>query len=255
MAKKLLKLLPIILVVGFIVISGSTTWASKQVHDQIAKQLHAFEGELLPFALNMSLAFLIVYSAWLFYGSAKTGWVNFLTRVGVAQRGMTFLTMCFQAVFWLFTVSLAFTTLAPTGLLKNVAISGGFVAAIAGVVALGAKDAVANVFYSVCLHTLPKCAEGDYVKVEGVTPAEGVIQKINFLTSTIKRADTGQMVVLTNNLLWQNTVTIGIPPAKPKDKDDAPKVIVYCCHGGSCPGALQAASVPVPPASQSTSQP
>jgi small-conductance mechanosensitive channel len=145
----------------------------------------------------------------------------------------------------LFVLSIAFAWIAPTGLMTNVAISGGVVTLFAGVFALGAKDALGNIFYSVCLHTLPKCKEGDYVKVEGVSPAEGVIEKIDFLTSRIKRADTGQMVVLTNNLLWLNTVTIGVPPAKPKDKDDAPKVIVYCCHGGNCPGA-QAATAPTP---------
>jgi hypothetical protein len=197
-----------------------------------------------------------VYSAYLFYGAAKNTWVRMLAKVGCAQRGMGFWIMCFQAAFWLFFITLAFSALAPTGLWQSIAVSGGFVAAIAGVIALGAKDAVANIFYSVCLHTLPKCKEGDYVKVEGVTPAEGTIEKIDFLTSRIKRSDSEQRVVVTNSILWQNTVTIGVP-APEKKKDETPKVVVICCHGdANCthqqglsqvPAAMAAASQPQPP--------
>ena len=253
LTSKILKFVPFLLVAGFFVISGSTNLVSSQVHVQILAQLKALESKIVPMALNLSLSFLVVYSAYLFYGSAKNGWVRMLTKVGCAPRGMGFWIMCFQAAFWLFFISIAFTTLAPTGLLKSVAVSGGFVAAIAGVVALGAKDAVGNVFWSICLHTLPKCKEGDRVKVEGVAPAEGIIEKIDFLTTRIKRQDSAQVVVITNAVLWQSTVSIG-EPAPEKKKDDAPKVIVICCHGdadcehkqglATVPAALAAAATP-----------
>jgi small-conductance mechanosensitive channel len=237
----LLKLTPILLAAGFVVISGSTTWISVQVHTQIVGQLKALEAMILPIAINLVASFVIVYMAWLLYGSAKNVWAKFLTKVGCAPRGRSFWVMCFQILFWVIPISLAFAVIAPTGLIRGVALSGGVFAAGVGVLALGAKDAFANWFYSICLHTLPKCKEGDFVKVCGIDPAEGTITKISFLYTEIRRKKGDQTVIITNADLWTKTVTIGEPP--PKEEKDEKQFVVYCCHGTDCQHQLKASAV------------
>jgi small-conductance mechanosensitive channel len=93
-------------------------------------------------------------------------------------------------------------------------VSGGIVI---GALVLAAKDEMKSVVGSIELHSLPKCQEGDYVKIIGTETIEGVITRIDYLHTSIDVKGEGtQIIVVPNSKLWESSLLINRPDNRPK---------------------------------------
>jgi len=218
--RKLQLAIPYVLVFGFIAIAGGTEWFSAQLHKQVLDELKAYYQALLPLTLSLCQAFLIVYTGHLIFGALRNGFVRVLSARGATDKGQHFFMLIFQAVYWLGVTLLALRAVAPNWL-QNVMLSGGIVV---GVVALAAQKALGNVVSSLCLHLLPKCTEGDHVKIVGVEGAEGRIIEIGYLSCKIDVK--GRVMTLPNSTVWDSAVLKGEPPEKVDEPAKPLRVLV-----------------------------
>lgn len=237
------KMLPIVLVLGFVVISGSTNWLSTQVHAQMVKQLNAFSGKLMPFALNAAIGFLIVYGAWLLYGHTRNTVNQLLARSPATEKGRRLVILTLQAVYWFAALYIAASFVAPDFLSKAFL---GF-SILSAALALALQDAAKNIIASICLHTMPKCAEGDTIEVIGTDEAKGKLTKVGYFNAEIAISDskTGRKMIVPNSTLWNSPMVIGEPEPEDDEKDkdaETPKVVVVHCCNPNCPCAAAEAS-------------
>lgn len=221
------KLLPIIVVVALMAFFGNTEWFSKDLHNQIVEHLKAGAAQLMPILMNLGIAFIVVYAGYLVFKPMRCGVERCLTSAaaaGFSNRGKRFWILLFQAAFWMVLATIAARIIAPT-FVDNIVVGGSI---IMGVLVLAAQDMVKNIIASLSLHTMPKCQEGEYVKVVG-TDAEGEIVKIDYLSTHIKLKGEGlRMIVLPNSTVWNNAVIVG-KPAKEEKKNPT------CCKCCTCP--------------------
>ena len=221
--KLLLKLLLVAVIVAAISIVTGTDWLTETVHPLLGKNLTAAFSHALPTLGNAAIGFLIVWAGSLIFQPTRCGLERCLNSktLHLSSRGKRFWLLSYQACFWLTVGIVACLIIAPSFLDK--AVLGGSI--FMGVVVLAAQDAVKNMIASVCLHTMPKCHEGDYVKILTTDGAEGIIEKIDYLTCTIDEKGEGlRKVVLPNIMLWNNAVLVGKLEAKCK-VDDWIKVV------------------------------
>jgi hypothetical protein len=227
----LVKLLPI-LIVASLVAFGSTSMVSTQLHLDTMAQLKQSLDLVRPVLINIGIAFVVVYSAFLAFHPLRCGVQRCLDSASntLHARGRRFWMLFFQAAFWVTIGLLACRIVAP-GFVDSAMLSSSIVM---GVVGLAAQNEVKNVIASVFLHSAPKCEVGDYIKIVGSEGAEGVITKIDYLSATIDVKGEGKRsIIVPNSTVWNNSVVLGKPEAEEKKKDDDKKVVVVvrCCGG------------------------
>jgi small-conductance mechanosensitive channel len=227
LSKVFLKLLPILVVVAFCIVAGGTNWLTGRLHTLFVDQFRASVVQMLPVVLNLAISFCVVYAAFLLFQPARCALDRCLNTTGgnLSARGKRFWILSFQAVFWLTVLASAVRIVAPS-FVDSALLGGGI---FMGVTVLAAQDAVKNIIASGFLHTMPNCQEGDYVKIAGPDGAEGVITKVDYLSTTIHLKGSGPCkMVLPNSVVWNNAVIVGKPEIEEKPK----KVCRFCCcHG------------------------
>lgn len=245
---RLATAIPIVLVIGFIAVAGGTEWLSAQLHQQVLAQLKLYYQNLVPMALNLCWAILIVVIARRLFVWLRSGFERFLQAgketdkghilFSLTEKGHSFFMLIFQAVYWLVVAFMVLRAVAPDWL-QNVVVSSSIVV---GVVGFAAQKALGNVVSSLCLHLLPKVSEGDYVTItgsDGKPIVEGKILEIGYLNTRILLKD-GRVHTLPNSVLWDNGTIIGEPPP---DAPEEPKVMKVILVKDDQTGAGQPAAV------------
>jgi hypothetical protein len=226
----LVKLLPIFIVAALVAFGG-TSMVSTQLHLDTMAQLKSSMDLIRPVLINIGIAFVVVYSAFLAFHPLRNGFQRCLDSSGkLHARGRRFWMLFFQAAFWVTIGLLACRIVAP-GFVDSALLSSSIVM---GVIGLAAQSEVKNVIASVFLHSAPKGEVGDYVKIVGSEGAEGLITKIEYLSATIDVKGEGKRVIIVPlSTVWNNSVILGKPEKDEKKKDDDKKVVVVvrCCGG------------------------
>jgi small-conductance mechanosensitive channel len=229
LGKLALKLSPFLVVAVLLLLAGSTNLFSPQLERDLLAQAKEELVESRPILISLAIAFTIFYAGYLIYRPLRCGFEKALTKFGkgFSDRGRRLWSLSFQTAFWLLVIGASMKVVAPN-FINNLVVGGGFVAGAAIV----AVDSVKNAISSVFLHTLPKCKETDYVKVIGVDSAEGVIEKIDYLYTTIQPEDPGQKVVLPNSTVLNSSLIIGKATLPVQKKE--PVVIRVECRCPNC---------------------
>jgi small-conductance mechanosensitive channel len=221
------KLLPFILFAAFIVITGNTNWFSAALHNQMVSQFQVMKKILLPLALNVASALLILYGAMLSYHAVRNAFSRLFTTMApnVSEQGRYLTGFLFQSTFWVLVVIVAARIVAP-GFVDSLLLSGGL---IATGFAIFQKDTIQGFVYSWCLHLKPRFVIGDYIKVVGTAEAEGVVTKIDYVHTWITLKD-GREDTIPNSAVWTASIIVGKPPEEEKTDDKAgEKCGCHCC--------------------------
>jgi small-conductance mechanosensitive channel len=208
LGKRILLLMPTIILIAVAVLAGGTDVFSRQVHLIVSKGIHDKLIEWVPYLVNFIFAIAVLNLFGLFHHRCQC-WAEKLLNGFKATQPLSVLgSKLFNIVYWVIGIFIAASFFAPGFIAQLTAgltfITAGLTVALQGLI----KDFYAGVM----LDGPDGIKEGEEVKLADVSIAEGKVTKVGRFKSRIKTKENGEVTV-PNNKIWESSIA-----RKKKDK-------------------------------------
>jgi small-conductance mechanosensitive channel len=188
------------------ILAGGGQWLPDVVEKMQIIQLKSLSVKVIPAAVNFVLGALVFSVAYLLYRPAKAAITRSLDRAGAHERGKVMVLRSLQLFYWLITIVVIASLVAPDLLGKLFLGISVFTAAIA----LALKDLAADFVSGALLQITRRFNAGDSISLVGLD-AKGTVLDIGYLQTKINN-DEGLQIV-PNRLMWGSAVKILKPEA------------------------------------------
>jgi len=196
-----------IAIICIAVLAGGGQWLPDVVDKMQIVQLKSLGVKLVPMAVNLLLAALVFSVSYLLYRPAKATLTRTLDHAGAHERGKIMVLRSLQLLYWLVTIFVIASLVAPDLLGKLFLGISVFTAAIA----LALKDLAGDLVSGTLLQVTRRFNPGDNIAIIGLD-AKGTVLDIGYLQTQIKSDDGLQIVP--NHLMWGNAVKVIAPVSK-----------------------------------------
>ena len=179
-----------------------------------AQNLQGVLDKLIPLGVNALVAVIFLGISYLFYKPARAALVRTLDTTGASSRGKTLILRSLQTGYWVFTVFVVASVVAPEVLSKLFLGVSILSAAIALSLQCVASDLVCGVFLQMTRRFQPD----DNISIIGMD-VKGKVVDIGYLSTVVKVE--GGSVAIPNRDMW----------AKPTKVNDPPKSLIIIPDG------------------------
>lgn len=169
-----------------------------------AQNLEGLTEKLLPMGVNVLVGLLFLSISYLFYKPAKNGLQKTLDTAGASTRVKVLLMRSLQAGYWLITVLVVASVVAPEVLSKLFL----GVSLISAALALALKDSASDLINGLLLQFSKRFAIGD--KISMGSDINGTVEDIGYFSTKVK-TEKG-IANIPNRKIWGETVTVNDPP-------------------------------------------
>lgn len=198
------KLIPMGLLLTLVVMAGGTLVFGKDVHEAVRAQFVEFGAAMLPYAIHMLVAFILLNIAWLLYGPLTAGLDRVLDKSGVSPRAKNLSSKILKTAYWGVIIFVVLGITAAEFLSKFAmgfgAIGVALTLALQGV----ANDAICGLLLQFCR----KVNEGDDIEIEG-SKVCGKVLSVGYLSTLVKAPNGVDHVP--NREIWSKTVRVVKP--------------------------------------------
>lgn len=202
------KLFPTLFLIIVVVIAGTTDIFSHQVREVVSKLFQQYGQQLLPFAINALIGFVVLNVAYLLYSPIKAVLGRALQSSGASERGRNMVVRGVQLLYWGAAIFIALTIIAPD-ILSKVFLGGSlFLAALT----LALQGAANDFICGALLQFSPRFKLGDTIQLIGLD-VKGKVQDIDYLTTALDGPD--GPIRVPNREIWSRAVKV-LNPEKPK---------------------------------------
>lgn len=199
------KFIPMLVLLVLFALAAGTDIFSASIRESLQAAAVAYFHKLLPFAIDLLIAALMVNLAWLFYKPVMSGFERILDRSGASPRGRELSIKLLKFFYWAVVVLFVLTLTAAEVIGRFVVGFGVFGAALT----LSMQGAANDFICGLLIQLTRKVTENDDVKLEGLD-VKGKVSNVGYLASTIE-SDT-DLVRVPNREIWARAVKV----AKPK---------------------------------------
>src|SRR5215471_10432190 len=198
------KLFPTLFLILVAVIAGTTDVFSHQVREVVSKLFQEYGKQLLPFAINAVIGFVVLNVAHLMYAPLKSVLTRALASSGASDRGRNLVARGVQLLYWGVAIFIALTIVAPD-ILSKVFLGGSlFLAALT----LALQGAANDFICGALLQFSPRFKLGDTIQLIGLD-VKGKVKDIDYLTTAIDAAD--GPIRVPNREIWSRAVKVLLP--------------------------------------------
>lgn len=161
--------------------------------------------KLLPLGANALIAVLFLSISYLFYKPARNALVKTLDNTGASPRGKTLLLRSMQSIYWVFTVFVVASVVAPEVLSKLFL----GVSIISAALALSLQGVASDLICGIFLQMTKRFQPGDNIQIIGMD-VKGKVVDIGYLSCVIKVE--GGNVAIPNRDMWAKPTKVNDPP-------------------------------------------
>jgi small-conductance mechanosensitive channel len=204
------KLLPTIILIALAALAGGTDVFSSQVHELVSKGIHDRFAELMPYVVNFLFAVIVLNVGWLMHHRCLCGVDRILAKTSASPHVSGFVSKAFKLAYWLLVVFIALACVAPDFMGKVAAGATIVTAALA----LALQNMINDFIAGILLQGSDCVKEGQEIKVNDVSIADGKVIKIGYVRTLIENKENGPVSV-PNSKIWTSSIA---KKPKPKSK-------------------------------------
>ena len=202
------RFIPMLIVLALVAVAAATDVFSLGLQQAIRQALVDYAHKLMPFAIDMLIAAVLVNLAWVFYKPMTIGVEKVLEKTHASPRGKDLALKLFKFFYWMIVVFLVLSLTAAEFLGRFVVGFGVFGAALTLSMQGAANDFICGLLIQFCR----KVTEGDQVKIEGLD-VKGKVAEVGMLSTTVDTAT--DVIRVPNREVWARAVKTE-KPAKSK---------------------------------------
>lgn len=207
------KFIPLLMVIAVVIVATVTDVFSPGIQHALRQAFVDYFHKLLPFAIDMLIAAVMVNVAWVFYRPFCAGFEAVLSKTHASERSKELTLKLVKFFYWAVVVFLVLGLTAAEFLSRFVIGFGVFGAALTLSLQGAANDFICGLLIQFCR----KVTEKDDVKVEGLD-VKGNVKEVGMLSTTIESAT--DIIRVPNREIWARAVktqkpaksTILLPP-------------------------------------------
>ncbi len=198
------KLLPTLVMVLLVSMALGTDFFSASLHVTLRQAFVDYFHKLMPFAIDLMVAAIMINVAWLFYKPFCLGLEKVLDKTGASDRGKVLSLKLSKFFYWAIVVFLVLTVTAAEFLSRFVVGFGVFGAALTFSFQGAANDFICGLL----IQFSRKLVDFDKVKLEGLD-VEGTVTNVGYLSTTVD-SDTA-IIRVPNREIWGRAVKVKKP--------------------------------------------
>lgn len=169
------------------------------------QDLGGLSEKLVPLGINAAVAVVFLGISYLFYKPAHTAVQKTLDATPATQRGKTLLLRSMQAGYWVFTIFVVASVVAPEVLSKLFL----GVSILSAALALSLQGVASDLVCGVFLQMTRRFNVGDNIAIIGMD-VKGKIVDVHYLSTLIKVE--GGMISIPNRDMWSKPTKVNDPP-------------------------------------------
>ncbi len=201
---KLRKVLPLVILVGLAITAGGTNVFSEAVQTQVVQVAKDYLAAIKPLMGNIFVGLLFASIAYLAFDPIMLLLTKALNATKCDERGCRLISRTVNLFYWVLTIFISISFIAP-GFLSQLLVGAGLFSAA---LALSFKGIAYDFICGVLLNFTPKCKVGDSIDIVGFK-VEGKVSDIGYVMSKIETAD--GVVSVPNRELWDRPTNIRDP--------------------------------------------
>lgn len=202
------KLMPSLTLLTVLVLVLGTDWFNSAVKNWVETTLKERATSLMPVAIDLLIAGVILNIAWLAHGPLSRMAEKAFDRSGASERGKQLGLKVVTLVFWGFVVMTVLSMFASELMGKFVV---GF-SVLGAALTLAMQGAANDFICGVLMQFSQRVRCGDDIKVVGME-VDGKVKDIGYLSTTVDGAD--GVLTVPNRKIWESVLKVKKPQKKP----------------------------------------
>lgn len=202
------KFLPMLIVLALVAVAAATDIFSLGLQQAIRQALLDYCHKLMPFAIDLLIAAVMVNLAFVFYKPITSGFEKVLDKSHASPRGKELTLKIFKFFYWAIVLFFVLSLTAAEFLGRFVIGFGVFGAALT----LSLQGAANDFICGLLIQFTRKITENDMVKLEGLD-VKGKVTAVGMLSTTVESAS--DVIRVPNREVWARAVKTEKPAKSP----------------------------------------